>query len=212
MFSAQPGPRQPGVARIPRPRPLAPSATLDEAEAIARELGVGQVRYAGLAVPAADLANTAFSQARDRGHALPATVATTVDAGFLRGGYASYDPANDTLWIDHRNPFWSDPAGEMAHQYHRRMLASDEPVGVFFHEIGHCNHFLAIGHDQDRWLAMHHTPLSPALRRRVRAELGEYAAASQLEFVAEVYHGRMVGEAYSDEIVQAYNGLGGPKL
>jgi hypothetical protein len=71
---------------------------------------------------------------------------------------------------------------------------------------------LAIEQDARRWTDMIHSPVPGPMRKRIKAQVGHYAAERQTDFVAEVYHGSMVGRTYPSEVMALCNQLGGPRL
>jgi hypothetical protein len=109
-----------------------------------------------------------------------------------------------------RATFWLDPAGTQSAAYAMGMVATDDPLGVLLHELGHQEHYFS---DPDRYVQLHFTgggyqPLVWILGPQV----SRYAAESPLEFVAETYSGLATGRSYTREVMDLYRALGGPRV
>jgi hypothetical protein len=83
---------------------------------------------------------------------------------------------------------------------------------VVLHEIGHVNHYNAIGPDNFRRLSEEGWDSGDAEETDVAKKVSDYAMTNPLEFVAETFSGHLSGKRYDDDVMKLYNHYGGPKL
>lgn len=115
----------------------------------------------------------------------------------------------------HVNPasrFWGlDIPKEIARGFKEGYVPSANPNTMFFHEAGHYAHMRAVGAERYAALSSNKTWWSDAWEAVAR-QVTPYAASEPVEFVAEVYSGKLAGQKFSKEVEELYEYLGGPKV
>jgi hypothetical protein len=128
------------------------------------------------------------------------------------GGEAFFDPQDRALNI---NPDVNER--DMEGWRDEGVAAGDDAEWLMLHEIGHAEVLDELSIDQIA--EYQEQPLSvapdgdfPVLENMelVEDEVGEYATTSVSEFLAETYAGLAQGQDYSDELMELYEGYGGP--
>lgn len=122
---------------------------------------------------------------------------------------ATYVPKLDVIKINADAKHWRDPAAEMRYNYDEGWSSTANADHTMIHEIGHGNHFRAIGRTEQKIEEMKQA-IDPALQSAVRVKVSEYAAMNRAEFVAEVYAGLQGGRNFPKDIMDYYALLGGP--
>jgi len=93
-----------------------------------------------------------------------------------------------------------------------RLHATGDPIGVFFHELGHAAHHERIGSSAwARWGGRNREKLTideQAIAMRVARYPGDHI----LEFVAEVFTGLISGVRYDPQVMALYRKYSGPRI
>lgn len=126
---------------------------------------------------------------------------------------AGFSPKENKILINEHSENWKNPEvlAAKARRYHAQgWWASGSPDAVIHHEIGHALHYREIKGD---WGGVKRRLAAEGedVRKRIQAEVSQYAVTDGTEFVAEVYSGMKGGKTYSKAIMDLYNEYGGPK-
>ena len=94
--------------------------------------------------------------------------------------------------------------------------ATDSPVSIVYHEIGHVLHKES-EKDPEKAMNIWKEMANDGYDIDLAKEVGYYALTGDKygmghEFVAEVFAGAMEGKHYSKRVMDIYNALGGPKI
>ncbi len=199
------------AARAPFTGSVPEFATVSEAEQWAvANLGIKDVKLgddAGIANQVVrGLADTAA-----RGGAIPPRVWVS-SSGFGKDE-AMLFVANRTpeLQINSASPLWKQPdmAAFAAKMKDKRWVPTADENTFFFHESGHYKHMLEAG--KERYAALSAAGWPSEQMQATARKVSTYAATEPVEFVAEVYAGKMGGRKFSPEIEELYERLNGPK-
>ena len=118
---------------------------------------------------------------------------------------ADFRPGNDAIVINAKSKYWSQAEIDAVAQ---AGLALDQrPDHVINHELGHRAHRQAVG--SERWNDQAVAIPDGPMKKRIEAEVSQYAATQRVEFVAEVYAGLKAGKTYSEKIMAYYKLQGG---
>lgn len=133
--------------------------------------------------------------------------------GEERRGRIIPDPDSGILEINPTSDYYKDKAGTAKEMRDSGFWSTDHEYGTIYHEMGHYEHFKK---DPDSYASLRMNPSIPyedqmALMDEM-AEPSRYAMTQKLEFVAEVYAGRMAGETYPPTVMTLYEKWGGPEL
>ena len=121
--------------------------------------------------------------------------------------YALYDWFSRKLTINPNSAFWAGGpeaiAQRIADAYREGEWSSDHRFHPILHEIGHHVH-AGVNRAGYVQLANLDEPLASFQRRQdeIEREVSRYAASAPIEFVAEVYAGRMAGRTFPESIME----------
>jgi hypothetical protein len=122
---------------------------------------------------------------------------------------AAYEANSDTIYINRQAFFWGHPAESDESAAASGYASTGNPEHAIDHEVGHYMHAHAVG--KDAFVGLHHKALPPADKPLVKKAVGQYAASSVNDFVAEVYAGRKAGKTYPPRVNRLYRMYGGPE-
>lgn len=202
--------------------PFVPAATLKDAAATARRMGV-KAEYGQRARPprpsmgvdlnaiaaanlnAANITNEALHVLKARGVPLPPEVHITTDL-FNGSAIAYYQPATNQVFANVASPFWADPDAGIKYMRGQGWLVGESPADVMIHEVGHQLHpgsRYSILRPQTATLEL------TANEAAIASQLSRYAATTQGEFVAETFVQLVRGRPVSPEVLAQYRKFGG---
>jgi hypothetical protein len=194
--------------------------SIRDAEKIAKGYGVKNVKYGSdenLAI--ASQINQVLKEMVESGKPVPKRV--QIDAGFFNKHYgrrapsvqgafvANRDPNRALLMINPQATAWRNPK-LIQENYTAGRWASDHPLAVIHHEMGHFLHMHNYGYS--KYSLLRTVDLTKKEREMIAQEVSLYATANVLEFVAEVYAGMMAGRKFSSEIMALYKRFGGVEV
>ena len=87
--------------------------------------------------------------------------------------------------------------------YRDGFVSSDSDLHFIAHEMGHVLH-------GDKSYKYREAAIMPIAEEPIKKEVSPYAATHPLEFVAEVFAGKVSGKTYSDRVMNYYKTLEGP--
>jgi SPP1 gp7 family putative phage head morphogenesis protein len=210
------GPRQPRAKVLPA---LGRFATIKEAEAYARSLGISDVDFGGK-LHIAHMTIETLDEMKAKGYPMPAAIKTsyrliraTTPPDEARRTAAAYGAESDTLYINPRNRYWGqegrNAAAVVRQAYQQKYLTSAHPRHIIRHEFGHMLHAKA---DRAYYDSLFQIDFSDAERREVEKGIGTYASDHPQELIAEMVAAMMDGHIFSPELMKWYHKFGGPKL
>lgn len=107
-------------------------------------------------------------------------------------------------------PYWKD-AAENAKRYHETgHFSTDDPHHPVIHEVGHAIHQKGMNVSRRSSLLNHQ--FHGEQKSQIESEVSRYATTNGLEFVAEVFAGKVAGKTYNETIDRLYSFLGGPSV
>ena len=217
-FGKIPGTRQQEIllakriaARAPFTGSVPEFATVSEAEQWAvANLGIKDVKL-GDDVGIANQVVQGLADTSGRGGAIPPRVRVTA-SGFGRDE-AMLFVANRTpeLQINSASSLWKQPdmAAFAAKLKDKQWTPTADENTFFFHESGHYKHMIEAG--KERYAALSAAGWPSEQMQATARKVSTYAATEPVEFVAEVYAGKMGGRKFTPEIEELYERLNGPK-
>jgi hypothetical protein len=129
-----------------------------------------------------------------------------VDTRRSAKGVASSNPVRPgTVTVVKNSDYWSNPAKYSIEQRRQGFWSSSNPAAVIYHEIGHrrANRTGFINDSSKAW-GIGVRPFSNGKNQALAGRVGQYAATSPSEFVAEVYAGLKTGRRYDHQVMRAY--------
>jgi hypothetical protein len=129
-----------------------------------------------------------------------------VDTRRSAKGVASSNPVRPgTVTLAKNSDYWSNPAKHSIEQRRQGFWSSSNPAAVIYHEIGHrrANRTGFINDSSKAW-GIGVRPFSNNKNQALARRVGQYAATSPSEFVAEVYAGLKTGRRYDHQVMRAY--------
>jgi hypothetical protein len=232
-----PAPTPPGQL----PATFVPAATIDEANAYTQQtLGMILSNYQKGDLEIANRVNRDLLEMKRQGIELPQII--NVENYGSSGAVAAYGRARgpyqpDVLLIYRRSDFWQTPVTSAQRNNTPDAdgtvwWTTGSPNHVVRHELGHKAHSMASSANYDQqlgnyqykdtrraWEGTHVFDESypgprpyAEFRQKVRKQVSRYASSAPPELVAEMYAGALGGKTYSQEMIDAYNKLGGPPL
>jgi len=186
------------------------SSTQDEARAFAAQTGV-HAEYDQLStnkrLGVANYVNAGLAEAHELGVSRPAFVRVMPEVfDKVPNAPMAYIADEDTLAINPAYPF-ADLIRYTRAQYEAGEWSTPDPLHAVRHEIGHAmvRHAAPLRYPR----LQSARKLSTSATELVKKEVSEYAAASPLELVSEVYAGIRSGKTYSDKVMRLYRAYGG---
>jgi hypothetical protein len=194
----------------PKPVPVfTPAASTEDAEAFAESLGVERADF-GRHLHAANIVCEGLCLLKSRGAEMPLAVLASA-VPFLNQTSkvtAFFDVGDDVLFVNPDKEAWSkDVERVRSDLFASGWLSSGHRCHGVFHEIGHKMHYLQSPHlfDED-------PDFSEEARFELEDKVSRYAMKDPVEFVAEVFAGRMAGREFDEVVDRWYRHFGGPDL
>jgi hypothetical protein len=148
---------------------------------------------------------TVLRRAHEIGQKRGVEVVTII--GLPESHHARFYTVTNRIEINLTSFYWSDPTKYQAIYHKAKSYSTGHPDHVVLHEIAHAEHYRLIGLDKFVLLIRSAHGLDETM---VAKEVGGYANANALEFVAEVQVGIEAGMKYPKIIIDRYNELRQP--
>jgi hypothetical protein len=186
------------------PQERQPATTIKEAERNAKALGFRlEGVYSADDLPLANFVIDAMTKIPAEDRAAPAKI---VLRGLDNNSIAEFDGETKNLNVNKWSPFWQNPTELMQEYFDSGYIASPNPHGIIYHEIGHA------AHRKDAPRMWYDAGILTSDEIAIaREQVSRYSASDPLEFVAEVYHGRLAGKTYSPDVDAIYRKYKGPE-
>jgi hypothetical protein len=113
---------------------------------------------------------------------------------------------HDIIHINSNSAHWLDPLGNGKKEAAGKWTESESTLD---HEMGH---LLNWRESPDIAKKLSKADPTGAVSDALKSQISRYGGTSPMEFVAEVYSGRISGKSYSAEVLKAYEKWGGPKI
>lgn len=124
------------------------------------------------------------------------------------GAVAHFYSKDQTIYIN-PNWDWKQHEIETTTQFKNKEWSTGSPLHFIRHEIGHWHHWQA---NPKMYVTLNEGLLPDEYIDMIGIEVSKRAINGPLEFVAEVYAGRLAGKEYSPGIMNLYGLLGGKKI
>lgn len=175
-----------------------PAPTMEVAINRAKRMGVNLISK-GKAPNELAIANDVNNWIKDRkskGYAVPKSI--IIDKSY-RDAYAEANAKFNEIKI---NPKTWNKAKTVTHL---------ETTTILDHEMGHMLHKQSSPAIYEKLGKYYKTPAN-AVPLTVKKHVSKYGGTDKLEFVAEVYSGKVAGKTYPPAVERLYKELGGPKV
>ncbi|MCW3101084.1 MAG: phage head morphosis protein [Chthonomonadaceae bacterium] len=188
------------------PSPTLPHATVADAEAAAKKLGV-TAKY-GQDLTIANTCSQMLSELQERKLPLPEKIIVSAEKFKYSPDGAIARAEHNAIVINPGSSFWANPTEHAKFNYGRKFWSTDHPLHVLRHEAGH----LA----WEKRSPIHYRNSGSADLKP--DEITEAASVSRRaypqvdEFISEVFAALLDGRQVIPEVMKIYRKYGGPKI